>query len=75
MCHIIVIRSGSGTETQIEITKFETYQIQQSGYMIIESILAKQYPIRGIQMNPEYYLGNDLDVQENGTINEAPNII
>ena len=28
MCCIIVIRSGSGTETQIEIAKFDTYQIQ-----------------------------------------------
>ena len=39
--------------------------------MIIKSILAKQYPIRDIQMNPEYYLGNDLDIQENGTIKRS----
>ena len=36
MCCVIVIAPGSGIETQTEIAKFETYQIQQSGYRIIE---------------------------------------
>jgi len=30
--------------------------------------IKKQYPIRNIEINPEYYLGNNIEVRNNNTI-------